>query len=100
MNFPFDLNAALIDDELANTKVSKQLICEPQHYTIYERFQDIEHALGGDERIYDLWQNWGDNRNDVQFRLKINKEKAGEVNEYKAKAKVKVSESSTERLRN
>jgi hypothetical protein len=68
---------ALIDDELANaatnnTKVSKQLICEPQHYTIYERFQDIEHALDGDELIYDLWKNWG-SRTDVQFRLKINK---------------------------
>lgn len=82
-------NAALIDDELANTKVSKQLICEPQHYTIYERFQDIEHALGGEERIYDLWQNWADNRNDVQFRLKINKERdEDEVVDCKAKAKV------------
>ncbi|CRL03305.1 CLUMA_CG016185, isoform A [Clunio marinus] len=69
-----DIIKALIDDELANTKVSKQLICEPQHYTIYERFQDIEHALGGDELIYDLWRNWGGHRNDVQFRLKIKKE--------------------------
>lgn len=83
--------AALIDDELANTKVSKQLICEPQHYTIYERFQDIEHALGGEERIYDLWQNWADNRNDVQFRLKINKEREEEeIVDCKAKAKVRV----------
>lgn len=86
--FLSNVNAALIDDELANTKVSKQLICEPQHYTIYERFQDIEHALGGEERIYDLWQNWGDNRNDVQFRLKINKEKEQEIVDCKAKAKV------------
>lgn len=51
-----------------------KLICDPQHYTIYERFQDIEHALDGDELIYELWQNWGENRSDVQFRLKINKE--------------------------
>jgi hypothetical protein len=84
-------SAALIDDELANTKVSKQLICEPQHYTIYERFQDIEHALCGDELIYDLWQNWGDNRNDVQFRLKINKEKEQEIADYKVKSKVSTS---------
>lgn len=83
-------NAALIDDELANTKVSKQLICEPQHYTIYERFQDIEHALEGDELIYDLWTNWGDNRNDVQFRLKINKEREVVADE-KAKSKVSVA---------
>lgn len=82
----------MIDDELANTKVSKQLICEPQHYTIYERFQDIEHALVGEELIYDLWQNWGDNRNDVQFRLKINKERAQEIVEHKVKAKVSVIE--------
>jgi hypothetical protein len=79
----------LIDDELANTKVSIQLICEPQHYTIYERFQDIEHALGGEELIYDLWQNWGDNRNDVQFRLKISKERDTDSDDGKAKAKVK-----------
>lgn len=81
-------SAALIDDELANTKVSKQLICEPQHYTIYERFQDIEHALEGEELIYDLWQNWGDNRNDVQFRLKINKEQEQGIADGKAKSKV------------
>jgi hypothetical protein len=81
-------NVALIDDELANTKVSKQLICEPRHYTIYERFQDIEHALEGDELIYDLWRNWGE-RSDVQFRLKINKEREREINDNKAKAKVK-----------
>lgn len=75
----------MIDDELANTKVSKQLICEPQHYTIYERFQDIEHALDGDELIYDLWLNWADNRNDVQFRLKINKHRDQEDGQAKAK---------------
>lgn len=66
--------AALIDDELANTKVSKQLICEPEKYTIYERFQDIEHGLSGSELIYDLWQNWGAHKSQVQFRLKINKQ--------------------------
>lgn len=82
------VNAALIDDELANTKVSKQLICEPQHYTIYERFQDIEHKLEGNELIFDLWQNWGDNRNDVQFRLKINKQRDQELTDGKGKAKV------------
>lgn len=93
------MGSALIDDELANTKVSKQLICEPQHYTIYERFQDIEHALHGEERIYDLWQNWGDNRNDVQFRLKINKEKEQEIIDCKAKAKVQEG-TLNEKLRN
>lgn len=74
-----DAITALIDDELANntTKVSKQLICEPQNYTIYERFQDIEHALDGDELILDIWKNWG-TRTDVQFRLKINKKKKEE----------------------
>lgn len=92
-------NAALIDDELANTKVSKQLICEPQHYTIYERFQDIEHALGGEELIYDLWQNWGDNRNDVQFRLKISKERDANNDESKAKAKVKAVNETAVRTR-
>lgn len=89
-------DAALIDDELANTKVSKQLICDPTHYTIYERFQDsIEHALLGDELIYDLWQSWGDNRNKVQFRLKINKAREQrevvDVDDY-GKAKSKVSD--------
>lgn len=87
----FNANAALIDDELANTKVSKQLICEPQSYTIYERFQDsIEHALLGDELIYDLWQSWGDNRSKVQFRLKINKSREQQevINVGKAKSKV------------
>ena len=66
--------AALIDDELANVKESKQVICDPQYYTIYERFQDIEHPLEGDELIYELWQNWGENKQHVQFKLKINKE--------------------------
>ena len=83
----------MIDDELANTKASKQLICDPSHYILYERFQDIEHALGADELIYELWQNWGDNRRDVQFRLKINKEFEIEMREneqkYRAKDKVK-----------
>lgn len=66
-------HTALIDDELANTtRTSKQLICEPRNYTIYERFQDIEHALDGDELILGIWKNWG-TRTDVQFRLKINK---------------------------
>jgi hypothetical protein len=82
----------LIDDELANTKVSKQLICEPKSYTIFERFQDIEHALDGEELIYDLWQNWGE-RSDVQFRLKINKEKEWAIgDDNKAKAKVKIKQ--------
>ena len=82
----------MIDDELANTKVSKQLICDPQHYTIYEKFQDIEHALDGEELIYEIWKNWSDNRRDVQFKLKVNKEYEQEVFEredHKAKAKVK-----------
>lgn len=81
--------AALIDDELANTKLSKQLICSPSHYALFERFQDIEHALGGDELISDLYHSWGERRNDVQFRLKINKEKGTESDDCKAKAKVK-----------
>lgn len=82
---------ALIDDELANTKVSKQLICEPKHYTIYEKFQDIEHALSGDELIFDLWNNWGHFRNtsDVHFGLKINKERHENADE-KVKSKVSV----------
>lgn len=71
----------MIDDELANTQTSKQLICDPSHYILYERFQDIEHALGGEELIYELWQNWGDNRRDVQFKLKINKELEIEMRE-------------------
>jgi hypothetical protein len=89
----------LIDDELANanagnnsTKVSKQLICEPQHYTIYERFQDIEHALDGDELIYDLWKNWG-SRTDVQFRLKINKTKDSDSEDDRKSTKSKVTTS-------
>lgn len=76
-----DIIKALIDDELANTKTSKQLICDPSHYILYERFQDIEHALDGEELIYELWKNWGDNRRDVQFRLKINKEFEMEMKE-------------------
>jgi hypothetical protein len=83
----------LIDDEVASTKNIKQLICDPQHYTIYEQFQDIEHALGGDELIYELWQNWADNKRDVQFKLKINKELEKQMqiqlaDADKAKAKV------------
>jgi hypothetical protein len=88
----------LIDDELANMKLggpSKQLICEPQRYKLHERFQDIEHALGGEELIYEIWHNWGENRGDVQFRLKINKDFEGEMREnereqqqFRAKLKV------------
>ena len=82
----------MIDDELANTKASKQLIYDhPSHYILYERFQDIEHPLNGDEFIYELWQNWAENRRDVQFRLKINKDLELELREndrYKAKDKV------------
>lgn len=76
---------------MANTKNSKQLICDPQHYTIYEQFQDIEHALDGDELIYELWQNWADNRNDVVYKLKINKEKEIQHQHDHDKAKAKVN---------
>lgn len=69
-------------------KESKQVICDPQHYTIYERFQDIEHPLEGDELIYELWQNWGENKKHVQFKLKINKELELEQR-HKAKDKVR-----------
>lgn len=54
-------------------KVSKQAICDPNHYTIYERYQNIEHPLGGDENIYEIWLNWAANRDQVQFKLKLNK---------------------------
>lgn len=54
--------------------MSKQAICDPQHYTIYERFRNIEHPLEGDENIYEIWLNWGENRDQVQFKLKLNKE--------------------------
>ncbi|KAG5677231.1 hypothetical protein PVAND_007007 [Polypedilum vanderplanki] len=79
-----DIIKALIDDELANMNfsgTSKQLICEPQHYKLYERFQDIEHALDGEELIYEIWKNWGENRRDVQFRLKINRDYENEMRE-------------------
>lgn len=68
---------ALIDDELANTKISKHTVCDVENYTIYEKWQDVEHALEGDEMIYDLWQNWGEKgrKGEVQFRLKINRHK-------------------------
>lgn len=48
-----------------------------ENYTIYEKWQDVEHALEGDEMIYDLWQNWGEKgrKGEVQFRLKINRHK-------------------------
>jgi hypothetical protein len=73
-------------------KESKGVICDPQHYTIYEKFQDIEHPLAGDELIYELWQNWGENKQQVQFKLKINKElekQRKEENRVKAKDKVR-----------
>lgn len=85
-------NAALIDDELANTKASKQLICDPNNYTIYERFQDIEH---GDELILTIWKNWG-TRTDVQFKLKIKKrreEPADDDDDDRMSTKSKVSTS-------
>jgi hypothetical protein len=68
---------ALIDDELANTtKISKHTACDVKNYTIYEKWQKVEHALRGDELIYDLWKNWGEKGcgGEVQFRLKINKQ--------------------------
>jgi hypothetical protein len=73
-------------------KVSKQAICDPHHYTIYERYSDIEHPLGGDENIYEIWLNWGENRDQVQFKLKLNKEYRGAVEKddrHKIKDKVK-----------
>lgn len=93
-------NAALIDDELANTKASKQLICDPNNYTIYERFQDIEHALDGDELILTIWKNWG-TRTDVQFKLKIKKRREEPVeddDDDRMSTKSKVSMSIIEKL--
>lgn len=71
-------------------QVSKQAICDPQHYTIYERYQNIEHPLGADELILEIWENWGENRDQVQFRLKLNKELCEtDEKDHKAKDKVK-----------
>lgn len=85
---------------MSSVKESKQVICDPKHYTIYERFQDIEHPLEGDELIYELWQNWGENKHQVQFKLKINKELEEErrlAHEQRYKLKDKVEFCSNDR---
>lgn len=73
--------------------MSKQAICDPNHYTIYERYQNIEHPLGGDENIYEIWLNWGENRDQVQFKLKLNKDycSVNERDDHQHKVKDKVN---------
>lgn len=65
---------------MENVKVNKQIYStrsfelDPRHYTIYERYQNISHPLDGDEKIYEIWMSWGENRDKIQFKLKLNKE--------------------------
>ncbi|XP_055609544.1 uncharacterized protein LOC129756647 isoform X2 [Uranotaenia lowii] len=66
---------ALIEDELQNGKYSKDAAVsrDVNDYVITERWREVEQVLTGDTRILSIWNAWGDAKNEVQFRLKINK---------------------------
>ncbi|XP_055534345.1 ras association domain-containing protein 10 [Wyeomyia smithii] len=83
---------ALIEDELQNgsyrnandVAVSRDV----NDYVITERWREVEQVLSGDTRILSIWNAWGDAKNEVQFRLKINKanlENAKSSKEHKSK---------------
>nr|XP_029722172.1 uncharacterized protein LOC115263251 isoform X1 [Aedes albopictus] len=67
---------ALIDDELQNGNYKQADVAvsrDVSDYVITERWREVEQVLAGDTRILSIWTAWGDAKNEVQFRLKINK---------------------------
>ncbi|KFB35581.1 AGAP005601-PA-like protein [Anopheles sinensis] len=82
---------ALIDDEILNGNYGSEDVAvsrDVNDYVIIERWREVEQVLAGDTRILSIWNAWGDARNEVQFRLKINKtnlEKGTSGKEIKSK---------------
>ncbi|XP_055322714.1 uncharacterized protein LOC129578341 [Sitodiplosis mosellana] len=74
-----DLIQALIDDELNSSTVDVTASRDLNDYVITEKWRDVEQALPGDTKILPIWMAWGSvqNENEVKFKLKINKNKAG-----------------------
>uniref|UniRef100_A0A182LTF5 Ras-associating domain-containing protein n=1 Tax=Anopheles culicifacies TaxID=139723 RepID=A0A182LTF5_9DIPT len=67
---------ALIDDEIQNGNYGPEDVAvsrDVSDYVIIERWREVEQVLTGDTRILSIWNAWGDAKNEVQFRLKINK---------------------------
>ncbi|XP_021698493.1 uncharacterized protein LOC110676131 [Aedes aegypti] len=66
---------ALIDDELQNGNYKHDVAVsrDVSDYVITERWREVEQVLAGDTRVLSIWNAWGDAKNEVQFRLKINK---------------------------
>uniref|UniRef100_A0A182PHI5 Ras-associating domain-containing protein n=1 Tax=Anopheles epiroticus TaxID=199890 RepID=A0A182PHI5_9DIPT len=67
---------ALIDDEIQNGNYGPEDVAvsrDVSDYVIIERWREVEQVLTGDTRILSIWDAWGDAKNEVQFRLKINK---------------------------
>ncbi|XP_058459964.1 uncharacterized protein LOC131435787 [Malaya genurostris] len=84
---------ALIEDELQNgnyetSTVDVAVSRDVSDYVITERWREVEQVLTGDTRVLSIWNAWGDAKNEVQFRLKINKanlENAKSSKEHKSK---------------
>ncbi|XP_053686790.1 uncharacterized protein LOC128736338 [Sabethes cyaneus] len=81
---------ALIEDELQNGSYKNDVAVsrDVNDYVITERWREVEQVLAGDTRILSIWNAWGDAKNEVQFRLKINKanlENAKSSKEQKSK---------------
>ncbi|KAJ6644479.1 Ras association domain-containing protein 10 [Pseudolycoriella hygida] len=84
----YELIQALIDDELHDKRneeanVDVAVSRDLNDYVITECWRDVEQALTGETYILPLWQAWSTARNEIKFKLKINKNKAGHANEYK-----------------
>ncbi|XP_031633406.1 uncharacterized protein LOC116347111 [Contarinia nasturtii] len=72
-----DTIQALIDDELNSSRVDVTASRDLNDYVITEKWRDVEQALTGDTKILPIWMAWGSAQNEVKFKLKINKNKAG-----------------------
>ncbi|XP_035789049.1 uncharacterized protein LOC118465187 [Anopheles albimanus] len=67
---------ALIDDEIQNGNYGPEDVAvsrDVNDYVIIERWREVEQVLTGDTRILSIWNAWGNAKNEVQFRLRINK---------------------------
>uniref|UniRef100_A0A182KG88 Ras-associating domain-containing protein n=1 Tax=Anopheles christyi TaxID=43041 RepID=A0A182KG88_9DIPT len=67
---------ALIDDEIQSGNYGPDDVAvsrDVSDYVIIERWREVEQVLTGDTRILSIWNAWGDAKNEVQFRLRINK---------------------------
>ncbi|KAG4078638.1 hypothetical protein HA402_015228 [Bradysia odoriphaga] len=84
----YELIQALIDDELHDKRNEKGNVDvavsrDLNDYVITECWRDVEQALPGETYILPIWQAWSTARNEIKFKLKINKNKVGHDNEYK-----------------